>query len=178
MASTIPARVAGAFKLHGRTLTVESADATSYVALAHAVSSLRGNVSDAVLVLTGQRREGPLLASALAAKGLLAPGHPFAADGRGFALGEGVGALLLTIRFWRDESPPIAIWYGLFHSVSAFCNAGFDLEGGYRSMARYETSPWMNAVLFALIQAGALSYMVLADAWNTRRWRRFSSWAT
>lgn len=95
MASTIPARVAGAFKLHGRTLTVESADATSYVALAHAVSSLRGNVSDAVLVLTGQRREGPLLASALAAKGLLAPGHPFAADGRGFALGEGVGALLL-----------------------------------------------------------------------------------
>jgi acyl transferase domain-containing protein len=95
MASTIPARIAGAFKLRGRTLTVESADATSYVALAHAVSSLRGNVSDAVLVLTGQRREGPLLASALAAKGLLGPGHPFAADGRGFALGEGVGALLL-----------------------------------------------------------------------------------
>ncbi|MGH3376521.1 MAG: polyketide synthase, partial [Actinoallomurus sp.] len=96
MASTIPARIASAFKLRGRTLAIESADATSHVALAHAVGSLRGNVSDAVLVLAGQRRESRLLATALAAKGLLGAGpHPFAADGEGFALGEGVGALLL-----------------------------------------------------------------------------------
>ncbi|MGK5730885.1 polyketide synthase [Streptomyces sp. URMC 124] len=96
MASTIPARIAGAFKLRGRTLALESADATSFLAVAHALDSLRGGLSEAVLVVTGQREEGPYLRAALAAKGLLAPRtRPFAADGDGFALGEGVGALLL-----------------------------------------------------------------------------------
>lgn len=96
MASTIPARIAAAFRLRGRTLALESADATSFLALWHAIGNLRSGCSDAALVLVGQRRESPLLAGALAAKGLAAAGtHPFAADGRGFALGEGVGAVLL-----------------------------------------------------------------------------------
>ncbi|CAM5349765.1 beta-ketoacyl [acyl carrier protein] synthase domain-containing protein [Streptomyces abikoensis] len=96
MASTIPARIASAFKLRGRTLALESADATSFLALAHALDSLRGGLSEAVLVVTGQREEGPYLRAALAAKGLVAGATlPFAADGAGFALGEGVGALLL-----------------------------------------------------------------------------------
>lgn len=96
MASTIPARIATAFKLRGRTFAVESADATSFLGIAHAVGNLRGGLSDAVLVLAGQRQEGPLLARALEAKGLLAPDNrPFTSEGRGFALGEGVGALLL-----------------------------------------------------------------------------------
>ncbi|MEU1816326.1 polyketide synthase [Streptomyces roseifaciens] len=96
MASTIPARIASAFKLRGRTLALESADATSFLAIAHALDSLRGGLSEAVLVVTGQREEGPYLRAALAAKGLVAPRtRPFAADGDGFALGEGVGALLL-----------------------------------------------------------------------------------
>ncbi len=86
MASTIPARIAGAFRLRGRTLTVESADATSFAALAHAVNGLRGDLCDAVLVLAGQRRESPLFGELLAAKGL--PADP----------GEGVGALLLKRR--------------------------------------------------------------------------------
>ncbi|MVO85120.1 polyketide synthase [Streptomyces sp. p1417] len=68
MASTIPARIAAAFKLRGRTLAVESAEATSFVALAQAVRQLRTEVSDAALVLAGQRRESPYVARALAAK--------------------------------------------------------------------------------------------------------------
>lgn len=96
MASTIPARIASAFKLRGRTLTVESADATSFTALAHAVACLRAGDSRSALVVTGQRPEGDLLTRALAAKGLIAAGtHPFEADGDGFALAAGVGALLL-----------------------------------------------------------------------------------
>ncbi|MFD3601259.1 polyketide synthase [Streptomyces sp. NPDC058656] len=96
MASTIPARIATAFKFHGRTLTMESADTTSYVGVAQAVQNLRGEVSDAVLVVAGQRRESPLFARALDAKGLTTTvSRPFATDGRGFELGEGVGALLL-----------------------------------------------------------------------------------
>lgn len=96
MASTIPARIATAFKFHGRTLTMESADATSYVAVAQAVQNLRGGMSDAVLVVAGQRRESPIVARALDAKVLTTSvGRPFATDDRGFELGEGVGALLL-----------------------------------------------------------------------------------
>ncbi|BCL32969.1 polyketide synthase [Streptomyces aurantiacus] len=96
MASTIPARIATAFKFHGRTLAMEAADATSYAAVAQAVQHLRGGLSDAALVVAGQRRESPLFATALDAKGLISTvSRPFAADGGGFVLGEGVGALLL-----------------------------------------------------------------------------------
>lgn len=89
-------------------------------------------------------------------------------------LTEAIGAVLLSIRFWQDESPLVAIWHGVFHAVSAFCNAGFDLQGGYRSMIGYQDSLWVNLTLIALIQAGALSYIVLSDVWSKRSWRSFT----
>lgn len=96
MASTIPARIATACRLRGRTLAVESADATSYLGIAHALDTLRGGLSDAVLVVAGQREEGRFLGQALAGKGLAAEETlPFDADGDGFAVGSGVGGLLL-----------------------------------------------------------------------------------
>ncbi|MFB7657284.1 MULTISPECIES: polyketide synthase [unclassified Streptomyces] len=99
MASTIPARIASAFKLRGRTLAVESADATSYWALAHAVDSLRAGLTDAALVVVGQRTEGRFARRALAAKGLTArPGEAPDGSGDGSVLAEGLGALLLKRR--------------------------------------------------------------------------------
>ena len=96
MPSSIPARIAAAFKLHGRTVCVESADAGSFTALAAAVASLRVGHADAALVIAGQRKESALLERALDAKGLLQPdAHPFSEDGYGLWLGEGVSALLL-----------------------------------------------------------------------------------
>lgn len=96
MASTIPARIATAFKLHGRAIVCEAADATSFIALSHALTCLRGGGSDAVLVVAGQRRESGFLPHALRTKGLLdLSSSPFSAGGHGFVLGEGVGALLL-----------------------------------------------------------------------------------
>ncbi|MFC9466695.1 beta-ketoacyl [acyl carrier protein] synthase domain-containing protein [Streptomyces coelicoflavus] len=95
MASTIPARIASAFKLRGRTLAVESADATSYWALAHAVDSLRAGLTDAALVVVGQRDEGRFARRALAAKGIAAGPDE---TGDGPALAEGLGALLLKRR--------------------------------------------------------------------------------
>ncbi|GGS19579.1 hypothetical protein GCM10010252_68740 [Streptomyces aureoverticillatus] len=96
MASTIPARVAAAFKLRGRTLAVESAEATSFVALAHAVGNLRAEVSDAVLVLAGQRGESAYVAAALAAKegprGEPRPKDPGAAPGRPATGGPGAAS--------------------------------------------------------------------------------------
>ncbi len=96
LVSSIPARVASAFKLRGRTLALESADVTSYLGLAYAMDSLRAGLSDAVLLITGQRHEGPFVARAFAAKGLGQKGSPGATapyDTGPFS--EGVGALLL-----------------------------------------------------------------------------------
>lgn len=87
---------------------------------------------------------------------------------------ESIGAVLLTIRFMADEEPHIAIWYGIFHSISAFCNAGFDLLGGFRSLAEYNSSIWVNLVIMALIQAGSLSFMFFSDIRKERKWNRLA----
>jgi trk system potassium uptake protein TrkH len=84
---------------------------------------------------------------------------------------ESAGALALTIRFSFDMPLHVALWHGVFHAVSAFCNAGFDLQGGFASMTGYRSAVGVNLVVMLLIQAGALSYMVLADVVKSRRWR-------
>jgi trk system potassium uptake protein TrkH len=83
---------------------------------------------------------------------------------------EAIGAVILATMFMREEAPHIAIWHGIFHSISAFCNAGFDLKGDFRSLAGYDTSPVVLITVMSLIQAGALSFMVLSDVWTKRRW--------
>nr|MBA3414319.1 Trk family potassium uptake protein [Chloroflexia bacterium] len=87
---------------------------------------------------------------------------------------EAAGAVLLTIAFAREMPLPEAAWHGLFHAVSAFCNAGFDLQGEYRSLTPYGAAPWLNGVVMLLIQAGALSYIVFEDVAVKRRWRRLA----
>jgi len=87
---------------------------------------------------------------------------------------EALGAILLTIRFWQDKPFPEALWHGTFTSIAAFCNAGFDLEGNFISLAGYAESTWISGVVIGLIQAGALSYIVLGEVWAKRRWTRLS----
>lgn len=84
---------------------------------------------------------------------------------------EAGGTLLLTLRFLRDMPFRQALWSGLFHAVSSFCNAGFDLQGSYLSLIPYRSSIVVNLVVMGLVQAGALSYIVLADINRERRWR-------
>lgn len=86
-------------------------------------------------------------------------------------LTEAVGAVLLTIHFLRYETPGDAIWFGIFHAISAFCNAGFDLQGDYASLAGHSDSALALISIGGLIQLGALSYMVVIDVWRERRWR-------
>jgi len=97
MASTIPSRISVANRLRGRCFTLESADATSFVALQTAVTNLRRREADLALVVVGQMLDGPLPFAALSHKGVLAAGAsaPFAPGTDGYVLGEGVGALLL-----------------------------------------------------------------------------------
>lgn len=83
---------------------------------------------------------------------------------------EAIGAILLTAHFLRYEPPLNAVWHGIFHSVSAFCNAGFDLQGDFRSVIGLSGSPLVILTISGLIQAGALSFMVLNDVWVKRNW--------
>lgn len=90
---------------------------------------------------------------------------------------ECVGAALLSVRFIRDFGPLKGIWFGVFHSVSAFCNAGFDVMGvrePYCSFVDYSDDILVNLTLMALITVGGVGFLVWADLKkNGFRWRRY-----
>ncbi len=73
------------------------------------------------------------------------------------------GAALLSIRFIPDFGLKNGIYYSIFHAVSAFCNAGFDIMGGYRSLVEYATDPLVSLVITTLIIIGGLGFIVIAD---------------
>lgn len=87
---------------------------------------------------------------------------------------EAVGALLLTIHFLGEREPATALWHGIFHSISAFCNAGFDLQGNFDSFTAFKGAIFLNAVLIVLIQSGSLSYLAFHDIAQQRRWKRLN----
>ena len=79
---------------------------------------------------------------------------------------EGIGAVILAIRFSFMMSPWRAIFYGIFHSISAFCNAGFDLlgcYGEYNSLCGFEGDWTINLTISALIIIGGLGFVVWDD---------------
>ncbi len=84
---------------------------------------------------------------------------------------EAAGAMLLAWRFRSlfPDQVEVAAWFGLFHSVSAFCNAGFSLFG--RSMVAFRTDPVVNLVIGSLIVAGGLGFTVIAALFARRTWR-------
>lgn len=76
---------------------------------------------------------------------------------------EGIGALLLAIRFWiLDYSFIMGLWYGIFHSISAFCNAGFDILGS-NSLEDYSSDPFILLTVSALIIVGGIGFLVWGD---------------
>ena len=95
----------------------------------------------------------------------------------GTAVVELAGALLLAIRFIPRFGPGQGIAYALFHSISAFCNAGFDLMGvlePYSSFCAFSADWLVNLTLIALIVIGGLGFMVWDDLLkNGLRFRRY-----
>lgn len=87
---------------------------------------------------------------------------------------EAVGAVILTLRFAQDFPLSEAAWFGVFHSISAFCNGGFDLLTTGDSLVAYQDSLVINGAFIVLLQLGALSYIALADVATERRWSRFA----
>lgn len=90
------------------------------------------------------------------------------------AIIELIGALMLLLAFSRHASFGIASWWGVFHSVSAFNNAGFDIQGEFRSVTAYQRDWTVLVPLAGLIILGGISYTVLADVARRRSWRRLS----
>lgn len=93
------------------------------------------------------------------------------------ALIEGIGAVLLAPVFCSEFGFLKGIWYAVFHSVSAFCNAGFDLMGvreQYSSLTSFATHPVVNLVIMSLIIIGGIGFLTWDDIrtfkWKLRRY--------
>lgn len=87
---------------------------------------------------------------------------------------EGAGALLLAIRFVPRFGWGKGLWYSLFHSVSAFCNAGFDLLGAEGSLQFYVEDPLVNLTVMLLIVLGGLGFVVIHNLLCYRQYRRLT----
>ena len=81
--------------------------------------------------------------------------------------------MVLTIHF-APEFGLNAIGYGIFHSVSAFCNAGFDLFGNYDSLCKRNDDYFLMTCIGLLIILGGIGFTVMSDFVNRRSWRKFS----
>ena len=90
---------------------------------------------------------------------------------------EAVGALILTLRFWPAYGLGKALSWGVFHSVSAFCNAGFDIFGSIapgQSLIEFHTDPVVLLTLAALIIIGGLGFLAWENIAQKRSFRKVS----
>ena len=91
---------------------------------------------------------------------------------------EGAGALILSVRFALQMPLGQAVWMGMFHAISAYCNAGFDLMGAFRpgsSLTLYAGDIVVNLTMYLLIVLGGLGFFVWNDLlMHHLRWRRLS----
>ena len=86
---------------------------------------------------------------------------------------EGLGALLLSIRFIPTYGLGKGIWYAVFHSISAFCNAGFDIMGD--SIYPLRKDLLVNMTLMGLIITGGLGFMVTSEIFYKRDLKKIST---
>ncbi|WP_199522106.1 TrkH family potassium uptake protein [Geodermatophilus marinus] len=88
---------------------------------------------------------------------------------------EALVAAVLSARFalGYDRAPADALWYGVFHAVSSFNNAGFGLDAA--SIIPYVADPWISLTLCAAVVVGGLGFPVVFEL--ARSWRRPRSWS-
>jgi len=85
---------------------------------------------------------------------------------------EGAGAIILAIKFIPIMGVGKGIYFGIFHSVSAFCNAGIDLMGmiqPYCSLTPFSSDLVINVTIMALIVIGGLGFAVWEDVYKSSR---------
>ena len=90
---------------------------------------------------------------------------------------EAAGALILTLWFWPQYGFVRALRWGVFHSISAFCNAGFDIFGSMEpgsSLLLFQNDPVVLLTLGALVVLGGLGFLVWQDIAEKRSWKKLS----
>lgn len=87
---------------------------------------------------------------------------------------EVIGSLILGWRWSEDFGYPTAFYYGLFHSISAFNNAGFDIMGNYSSMTNYAGDTVVTGTLTALLLMGGIGFIVILDVLRKRSFRKYT----
>ena len=90
---------------------------------------------------------------------------------------EGAGALILFFRFLPEYGFGKALKWGIFHAISAFCNAGFDILGCITpgaSLMEFQSDPVVLLTLSALVIVGGLGFLVWQELWEKRSFRKFS----
>ena len=93
---------------------------------------------------------------------------------------EVLGALILLLRFWPEYGFGKALRWGIFHSVSAFCNAGFDIFGSITpgaSLMEFQSAPVVLLTLGALVVVGGLGFLVWEEIAQNRGFRKLSVYA-
>lgn len=82
-----------------------------------------------------------------------------------------LGAVAMAPVFVRDFGFLKGVWYAMFHSISAFCNAGFDLIGirsPFSSLTTYASQPVINLTIMALIIVGGIGFLTWEDVKRNR----------
>ena len=91
---------------------------------------------------------------------------------------EGIGALMLATQFIPELGLGKGVWYGIFHSISAFCNAGFDLMGSvsgpYTSLTSYVNNFIVSATVCSLILLGGLGFPVILDIIKVQKFKKLA----
>jgi len=90
---------------------------------------------------------------------------------------EGIGALILFVRFLPEFGFANALKWGIFHSISAFCNAGFDIFGCITpgaSLMEFQSDPVVLLTLGALVITGGLGFLVWQDVAENRSFHKCS----
>lgn len=87
---------------------------------------------------------------------------------------EGIGAFLLSLKFIPLFGTAKGIFYGIFHSVSAFCNAGFDIIGTGKSFTQFTENASVNFIIMLLIVTGGLGFSVIIDIAKVRNYKKLT----
>ncbi|MBU3182680.1 TrkH family potassium uptake protein [Clostridium psychrophilum] len=91
---------------------------------------------------------------------------------------EGIGAVLFATQFIPQFGIAKGIYYSVFHSVSAFCNAGFDLMGNFKSLTAYANNSVVILTVSALIVIGGLGFFVWVEIYNCSEFKKLSLHST
>ena len=87
---------------------------------------------------------------------------------------EGIGAVLFATQFIPEFGIAKGIYYSVFHAVSAFCNAGFDLMGNFKSVTAYANNSVIILTISALIAIGGLGFYVWVEIYNYKGIKKLS----